>query len=77
MPEDKTIDQKHYVDMQTLATHIDRVLNGDDYGEKRTTAFVLLIADGSDAKLCNYISNAERADMISVLKAIIIRLEGN
>lgn len=61
--------------MQGLARGVDEVLNGES-GEKRN-GFVLLVFpfEGREGR-CNYISNADRADIVTLLKEQIARFEG-
>ena len=62
--------------MQSLARHADKTLNGN-VGRSRN-GFVILafpfdkLSDGQ----VNYVSNAQREDIIVSLKEIIARLEG-
>jgi len=58
--------------MNNIAHLLDRVLNGDLTGEKRVTGFVLLVFpfEGHGGR-CNYISNATRADVVTMLKEAI------
>jgi hypothetical protein len=66
--------------MRTLAQGLDRVLNGKDVkGADRKVGFVLLVFnmnDGAREGQCNYISNADRADIAVMLKEMIARWEG-
>lgn len=61
-----------------LAESLDTILNGQARGKARRTGFVLLTFPfGEDDKSrVNYISNAERTDMIVALKEIVARFEG-
>jgi N-glycosylase/DNA lyase len=71
--------QKQYMEqMRQVASVIDAVFNPDE--EKKTTGFAVLtfplgIAD-KDSRM-NYMSNAERKDMIAAMKEFIARNEGN
>ena len=63
---------------QRLAGAIDQILNG--YGA-RQNGFVLLTfpfdkPDAKAASFVNYVSNAQRADMLVALKEIVARFEG-
>lgn len=63
--------------MNKLAQSIDFIFNGDAKKADRKTGFVLLVFPfGSDESRCNYISNAERADVIVLMKEQIARFEG-
>lgn len=63
--------------LQGLAAGIDSVLNGKAAGEARKNAFVLLVTDfretGSVGSNINYVSNADRASVITMLRDIIDR----
>lgn len=61
--------------MQDLARWIDNGLNVD--GQK-TLAFVLLVAEFGKAEggRVNYVSNAERADVLAMMREYIARAEG-
>lgn len=69
--------QSQYRDMMNgLAGGIDEVLNGQTRPKK--VAFVLLMAEFGkiDDGRVNYISNADRADCIAMMKEWIARAEG-
>jgi hypothetical protein len=68
------IEPKYIATMRALGRAIDDELNGDV--RPRKTGFVVLMFDFGDAGRLNYISNAERADMIAALHELIARLEG-
>ena len=61
--------------MQKLAAGIDEILNGSG---PRTNGFVLLAFpfDAKSGARVNYVSNAERADIVVSLKEILARFEG-
>lgn len=63
---------------QRLADAMDQILNGDG---PRRIGFVLLTfpfdkPGAKAASLVNYVSNAQRADMLVALKEIVARFEG-
>ena len=64
--------------MNTIAGSLDKVFNGDKRGKDRTTGFVLLVFpfDAAEGARTNYISNADRRDIIVSLKEIVARFEG-
>lgn len=66
--------------MQVLAVNIDGFLNGRDKGKitRRTIGFALLVFpfDGPHGARTNWVSNAQRADMVIALKEIVARFEG-
>jgi hypothetical protein len=74
---DAPIEPRLVEQMNTLARLLDKVLNGDAKGHDRKTGFVLLVFpfEGSEGR-CNYISNADRDDVVVMLKEQIKRFEG-
>ncbi len=73
------IPSEHRAAMNELAHLIDAYLNGPKTpGIPPTLGFVLLVAkfgEISDGRV-NYISNGRRADMISMVREYLARLEG-
>ena len=62
--------------MRELAEFIDRAMNGDE--RPRKFGFILLIAEFgkiNDGRV-NYISNGNRAEMITMLREYLARVEG-
>jgi hypothetical protein len=82
MPEDHTlgdapIEQKYRDQMQRLARVLDSVLNDGATGDDRKTGFCLMIFPFADfGGRANYISNANRDDIIILLKEQLARFEG-
>lgn len=74
---DGPVEAKHHRMMNTLASTLDELFNGDATGADRKTGFILMVFPfhGADGR-ANYISNAERADVITMLKEQIARFEG-
>lgn len=71
--------QREYVDkMRAIATGLDKIFNGETRGDARKTGFVLLVFPfGNDFDgRCNYISNADRKDIVTLFKEQIKRFEG-
>ena len=63
--------------MKALARDLDRIFNGELRGDDRTTGFVLMIFPfGDGLGRCNYISNAERADVIALLREQLAYFDG-
>lgn len=63
--------------MDDIAALLDRMFNGNKTGEDRETGFILMVFPfGSDEGRCNYISNADRDDVVAMLKHQIARFEG-
>lgn len=74
---DGPIEQEYRQIMQAIAATLDELLNGTAVGIDRETGFVLLIFPfGDSEKRCNYISNADRADVVVMLREQIKRFEG-
>ncbi len=67
-------------EMNVIAAFLDETFNGDLCGADRKVGFVLLVfpfnAASTAAPRCNYISNANRADIVVMLKEQIARFEG-
>jgi hypothetical protein len=82
MPEDHTlgdapIEQQYREQMQQLARVLDNVLNGGAKGDDRKTGFCLMIFPFADFDgRANYISNANREDIVILLKEQLARFQG-
>lgn len=72
---DEEIVREHRVHMTALARAIDEMFNPPDKRPKET-CFVLLVAPFATAGRCNYISNGERSDIVTLMKEMIARFEG-
>lgn len=74
---DAPIEGKHRLQMNVLADAIDDVLNGELRGKDRKVGFLLMVFPftGHDGR-ANYISNAERVDVVVMLKEQLARFEG-
>lgn len=74
---DGPIEAKHHRMMNTLAHTLDELFNGNATGADRKTGFVLMVFPfhGAEGR-ANYISNAERADVVTMLKEQLARFEG-
>lgn len=72
---DAPVEPQYVKKMNDLASVIDVLFNGLE-GERKT-GFVLLVfpLDSSEGR-CNYISNAQKADVIIMMKEQIARFEG-
>ena len=72
------IDIHYRAKMQTLAGSLDKAFNGDKRGKDRDTGFVLLMFPfgAEEGARTNYISNADRRDIVVALKEIVARFEG-
>jgi len=73
---DAPIEQKYRQQMNALAGFLDEHFNGASKGNARKTGFVLLVFDFGDKGRANYISNANRADVVTLLKEQLARFEG-
>jgi len=73
---DGPIEAEYEEGMRTIGAAIDAVFNGEGEKRERKTGFVLLVFDFGDQGRCNYISNAERADVVVLLKEQLARFEG-
>lgn len=74
---DGPIEQKYIDQMNVLAGLIDEFFNGTAKGNARKVGFCLMMFEfGSAPGRCNYISNAERADVVTLLKEQLARFEG-
>lgn len=79
MPEslgDAPIEPEYREKMNELARVLDKVFNGEAKGNDRTTGFVLMVFPFGEGGRANYISNANRADVVATLKEQIKRFEG-
>ncbi|HEX9947369.1 MAG TPA: hypothetical protein VGA98_07510 [Allosphingosinicella sp.] len=72
------IEEDQRQNMAIVADALDTVFNGTARGKDRKIAFVVLSARFGDIEggRVNYISNAERADTISMMKELVARMEG-
>lgn len=65
----------HQDAMQTAAHALNRFFNGDVSLKDRKTGFVLLTFGFDAPGIANYVSNAERSDMITAMRECADRLE--
>jgi hypothetical protein len=73
---DAPIEPKFREKMNVLAHFLDKQFNGDAPRGERQVGFCLLVFNFGDEGRCNYISNADRLDMIVLLKEQLARFEG-
>ena len=75
------ISEKYREKMHHIAKAIDQYFNGPDEGEARKTGFALLVfpfgAGNPHRSRINYLSNANRDDMIVAMKELLARFEGH
>lgn len=71
------IEQRHHFMLNAVANHLDGVFNGEAKGDAKQVGFVLLVFPlaGHEGR-CNYISNANRKDVIVMLKEQLAYFEG-
>jgi hypothetical protein len=74
---DAPIEPRLIGDMNSLARAVDEVLNGEAKGKDRDYGFILMVFpfNGHEGR-ANYISNANRADVVTMLKEQLARFEG-
>jgi len=76
---DGPIERKHYEIMNKLGRFLDHAFNGPSLARNQPskTGFVLLVFDlGEAGGRMNYISNANRSDVVTALKEQVARFEG-
>ena len=75
---DAPIEQRFREQMNSMAQYVDRFFNGPEKGKPRDTGFVLLVFPLKDHEgRCNYISNANRDDIVVLLKEQLARFQGS
>lgn len=79
--DDAPIQPEFYQKMNDLAKLLDKFFNGETKGKDRENGFILLVYPfgnlASGNARCNYISNgADRRDVITLMKEMIARFEG-
>lgn len=62
--------------LQNIAQDLDKTLNGTR--RPKRAAFVVLVVpfDGPEGARTNYVSNADRKDVVAMLKEVVARFEG-
>jgi hypothetical protein len=73
---DAPIEPEFRAMMNELAADLDTLLNPGPKAAARTTGFVLLMFPFDRKGRANYISNANRADVVTLLKEQLARFEG-
>lgn len=74
---DAPIEPEYVEKMKALAHVIDQFFNGEATGNARTVGFCVMVFNFGDGPgRANYISNANRADVVTLLKEQIKRFEG-
>jgi hypothetical protein len=74
---DAPVEPRYYEQMNQLADVLDKFLNDDKKGKDKHTGFCLMVFpfEGFDGR-ANYISNANRTDIVTLLKEQLARFEG-
>lgn len=74
---DAPVESQYAERMKTVARIVDTVFNGPRTEAPRQVGFVLLVfpLEGHEGR-CNYMSNANRADIVVLLKEQLARFEG-
>ena len=75
---DAPVEEQYHAQMTAVARSIDEFFNGDSKGPDRKIGFVLMVFpfENFDGR-CNYMSNgADRRDIITLMKEMIARFEG-
>jgi hypothetical protein len=73
---DQPIERQYREMMNSLAHYIDRFFNGPN-PKPRKTGFVLMTFEFGEHNRCNYISNANRDDIVVLLREQLRRFEGS
>lgn len=74
---DAPIEPEYRELMNKLAKTLDKVLNGNRKGADRKVGFCLMMFNFGDGPgRCNYISNANRDDVIVLLREQLARFQG-
>jgi hypothetical protein len=74
---DAPIEPAYVEQMNAFADALDSLFNGDLRGKDRKVGFCLMVFNFDDgAGRANYISNAGRADVVTLLKGQLARFEG-
>jgi len=70
------IEERFRRKMNELAGFLDEYFNGKRKVDKRKTGFILLVFPFGHQGRCNYISNADRADVVTLLREQLAYFEG-
>ena len=66
---DGPIEPEHHAAMNQVAAGLDKIFNGNKKGAARTVGFCLMVFNfGEGPGRANYISNAQRKDVVVLLK---------
>jgi hypothetical protein len=74
---DAPIEDKHHRKMNALARTLDEWFNGNAKGKDHKVGFCLMVFNFGDSPgRANYISNASRADVVTLLNEQLARFAG-
>ena len=74
---DAPIEDQYRQKMKFLAEQLDEFFNAGTKGKARKTGFCLMVFDfGEGAGRANYISNADRTDVVTLFREQLKRFEG-
>lgn len=75
---DAPVEAEHYEQMTAVVQALDETFNGQIGGPERKVGFVLMVFPfGDKSGRCNYASNgADRRDIVTLMKEMIARFEG-
>lgn len=73
---DAPIEPEYIEQMNALAQGLDKILNHGHLPLKKTGFVLLVFPFGNHEGRCNYISNAERDDIVVLLKEQLARFQG-
>lgn len=72
---DAPIQDEYRKKMNSFAYVIDEYFNGEKRGHDRRTGFVMIVFEFGTEGRANYISNANRADVVRLLREQLARFE--
>lgn len=74
---DGPIEEEYRAKMNAVARGLNEIFNGDTLPVKSTGFVLMVFPYGDKSGRCNYISNgADRRDIITLMKEMIARFEG-
>lgn len=74
-PDDK-IEEKYRNDMRDIAGFLDSIFNPGKRGGDRDVGFVLMVFPIGEMGRFNYVSNADRKSIVTLMREMIARFEG-
>lgn len=74
---DAPVEKQYRDQMRVMAQFIDEFFNGPKPKENPQVGFCLMVFNfGDGPRRCNYMSNAQRSDVVTLLKEQLKRFEG-